>query len=150
MGNVYRARDSRLNRIVAIKQTREPRGKRFTQEALAIAALNHPNICQIYDVGPDYLVMEFVDGVPLRGPLPAEIALKIARAPDRAFGFTVAHVLRGELETAAEWASRMLDERLPWTGQLQYPFAAPLRESPWWPALRDKLNLRRAPSDTLR
>jgi serine/threonine protein kinase len=41
---------------------------RFKREAKAIAALNHPNICQIYDVGPNYLVIELVEGVPLKGP----------------------------------------------------------------------------------
>ena len=43
--------------------------RRFEQEARAIAALNHPHICQIYDVGPGYLVLEYVEGEPLRGPM---------------------------------------------------------------------------------
>jgi Tol biopolymer transport system component/predicted Ser/Thr protein kinase len=65
MGEVYLARDTRLNRTVAVKRvTPEFRG-RFDREAKAIAALNHPNVCQLYDVGPDYLVMEFVDGEPI-------------------------------------------------------------------------------------
>jgi serine/threonine protein kinase len=55
MGQVYRARDSRLNRDVAIKVSSEQFSERFEREARAIAALNHPNICQIYDVGPDFL-----------------------------------------------------------------------------------------------
>lgn len=46
--------------------------------ARAIATLNHPHICQIYDVGPNYLVMEYVDGIPLKGPLPLDQALKYA------------------------------------------------------------------------
>jgi len=79
MGDVYRARDSRLNRIVAIKQTKPADADRFSQEARAIAALNHPHICQIYDVGPDYIVMEFVDGAPIKGPMPLETAVQIAR-----------------------------------------------------------------------
>ena len=62
MGEVYKARDTRLDRIVAIKTSRQAFTERFEREARAIAALNHPNICQLYDVGPDYLVMEFIDG----------------------------------------------------------------------------------------
>ena len=58
MGEVYKARDSRLDRIVAIKYSQLQFSERFEREARAIAALNHPNICQIHDVGPDYLVME--------------------------------------------------------------------------------------------
>jgi eukaryotic-like serine/threonine-protein kinase len=65
MGEVYRARDARLNRDVAIKVSGEQFSERFESEAKAIAALNHPNICQIYDVGPDFLVMEYVDGRPI-------------------------------------------------------------------------------------
>src|ERR1700752_4545275 len=62
MGEVYRARDPRLNRHVAIKTTAAQFSDRFAREAKTIAALNHPNICQIYDVGPNYIVMELVDG----------------------------------------------------------------------------------------
>ena len=65
MGEVYRARDPRLNRDVAIKVSAEQFSERFAREAQAIAALNHPNICQIYDVGPNYLVMEYVEGTPI-------------------------------------------------------------------------------------
>ena len=65
MGEVYKARDTRLDRVVAIKQLKGPYSGRFEQEARAIAALNHPHICQIYDVGPNYLVMEFVEGTRL-------------------------------------------------------------------------------------
>ncbi|HEY7391639.1 MAG TPA: protein kinase [Bryobacteraceae bacterium] len=65
MGEVYQARDTRLDRIVAIKISQERFSARFEREARAAAALNHPNICQLYDVGPNYLVMEFVDGSPL-------------------------------------------------------------------------------------
>ena len=64
MGEVWKARDTRLGRIVAIKRLKAPQGERFEQEARAVAALNHPNICQIYDVGPDYLVLEYVEGTP--------------------------------------------------------------------------------------
>jgi serine/threonine protein kinase len=75
---VYRARDTRLNRIVAIKTSKEQFSKRFESEAHAVAALNHPHICQLYDVGPDYLVMEFVEGVPLKGPLPLDKTVEYA------------------------------------------------------------------------
>jgi eukaryotic-like serine/threonine-protein kinase len=83
MGEVYRARDSRLRRDVAIKTSAESFDQRFEREARAIAALNHPNICQIYDVGPDYLVMELVEGPTLqevlaRGALSVDAALRIS------------------------------------------------------------------------
>ncbi len=83
MGAVYRARDARLNRDVAIKVSGAEFGERFEREAKAIAALNHPNICQIYDVGPDYLVMECVDGAPIVSrehpqPLSPADALRLA------------------------------------------------------------------------
>src|SRR3979411_1467481 len=76
MGEVYEARDPRLNRLVAIKISSAQFSERFEREARAIAALNHPHICQIYDVGPDYLVMERIDGHSLAGPLPLEKALE--------------------------------------------------------------------------
>src|ERR1700680_4781566 len=78
MGHVCRARDARLNRDVAIKVAGEHFSERFESEAKAIAALNHPNICQIYDVGPDFLVMEYIEGIPLHGPLPLDRALRYA------------------------------------------------------------------------
>jgi eukaryotic-like serine/threonine-protein kinase len=83
MGEVYRARDARLNRDVAIKVSGAGFSERFEREAKAIAALNHPNICQIYDVGPNYLVMECVDGAPIvfresPKPLPPADALRLA------------------------------------------------------------------------
>jgi serine/threonine-protein kinase len=68
MGEVYKATDTRLGRTVAIKVSREEFSERFEREARAVAALNHPNICQLYDVGPNYLVMEFVDGTPVEPP----------------------------------------------------------------------------------
>jgi eukaryotic-like serine/threonine-protein kinase len=66
MGKVYRGLDTRLNRAVAIKVSAEQFSKRFEQEARAISALNHPNICTLYDVGPNYLVTELVEGETLR------------------------------------------------------------------------------------
>ena len=78
MGEVYRAHDPRLNRDVAIKVSAAQFSQRFEREAKAIASLNHPHICQIYDVGPTYLVMEFIEGAPLHGPLPLDQALRYA------------------------------------------------------------------------
>jgi Tol biopolymer transport system component/predicted Ser/Thr protein kinase len=75
MGDVWKARDSRLDRIVAIKTSKEKFTERFEREARSIAALNHPHICTLYDVGPDYLVMEYVEGDQLKGPLPLPLAL---------------------------------------------------------------------------
>src|SRR5690349_18838274 len=77
MGEVYRAHDSRLNRDVAIKVSKSQFTERFTREARAIASLNHTNICHLYDVGPNYLVMEYVEGPDLRGPLDFDDALPI-------------------------------------------------------------------------
>src|SRR5580692_10768501 len=65
MGEVYKARDTRLDRTVAIKISKEAFSERFEREARAVGALNHPNICQLYDVGPSFLVMEFVEGAPV-------------------------------------------------------------------------------------
>jgi eukaryotic-like serine/threonine-protein kinase len=85
MGDVYRARDTRLDRDVAIKvlpdafATDRDRLRRFEQEARSIAALNHPHICQLHDVGPGYLVLEYVHGDVLRGPMAVEDALRVAR-----------------------------------------------------------------------
>jgi serine/threonine protein kinase len=66
MGEVYGAVDTRLDRSVAIKISREQFSARFEIEAKAISSLNHPNICTLYDVGPNYLVTEFVEGATLR------------------------------------------------------------------------------------
>jgi serine/threonine protein kinase len=78
MGEVYRATDTRLNREVAIKVCAGQFSERFAQEARVIASLNHPHICHLYDVGPNYLVMELVEGTPLRGPLPLKQAVEYA------------------------------------------------------------------------
>lgn len=81
MGDVYKARDTRLGRAVAIKTLRPEFSSRFQREAKAISALNHPHVCTLYDVGPDYLVMELVEGETLaarlqKGPLPIELVLR--------------------------------------------------------------------------
>ncbi len=83
MGEVFRAVDTRLGRAVAIKMAKEEFSERFEREARAIAALNHPNICTVYDVGPNYLVMELVEGETLAarlksGPLPLNTAVLYA------------------------------------------------------------------------
>src|SRR5512135_569459 len=78
MGEVWKARDTRLGRIVAIKTIKEQHSERFKQEARSIAALNHPNICQIHDIGDDYLVLEYVEGQSLPCPLPEKEAVRLA------------------------------------------------------------------------
>jgi serine/threonine protein kinase len=99
MGEVYKARDTRLDRMVAIKTSKIEFSERFAREAHAVAALNHPNICQLYDLGtlPDsgsYLVMEFIDGSPI-APVDSprkllDLAMQIAdgMAAAHAAGFT--------------------------------------------------------------
>ncbi|MBI3208568.1 MAG: serine/threonine-protein kinase [Candidatus Solibacter usitatus] len=62
MGSVWKARDPRLGRYVAIKVAKEKFNERFDREARAVAALNHNNICTLYDIGPNYLVMEYIEG----------------------------------------------------------------------------------------
>ncbi|MHB8736343.1 MAG: serine/threonine-protein kinase, partial [Terriglobales bacterium] len=92
MGEVYRARDTRLDRTVAIKilpahlSSNPEARQRFDREARTISSLNHPHICQLYDIGAqggtDFLVMEYLEGQTLaerlqNGPLPVEYLLKI-------------------------------------------------------------------------
>ena len=110
MGEVYRARDTRLDRTIAIKIlpahfSNDPvRKQRFEREAKAISGLNHPNICTLHDVGSqdgtDYLVMECVEGESLaqrlaKGPLPVDQVLKVghemADALDRAHRSGIIH-----------------------------------------------------------
>ena len=84
MGEVWKARDPRLNRDVAIKVSAQQFSDRFEREARAIAALNHTNICILHDIGPNYLVMELIEGPTLadriaQGPIPLEEALTIAK-----------------------------------------------------------------------
>src|SRR5215467_2854369 len=83
MGEVYRGTDTRLGRPVAIKVSAREFSDRFEREARAISSLNHPNICTLYDVGPNYLVMELVQGETIAarlnsGPIPVKIALLYA------------------------------------------------------------------------
>jgi serine/threonine-protein kinase len=79
MGEVWKARDTRLERMVAIKFCFESFSARFEREARVVAALNHPNICTLHAVGPNYLVMEYIEGEALRGPLPVAKAVAYAR-----------------------------------------------------------------------
>jgi len=100
MGTVYRAVDTRLGRVVAIKIAAERYSVRFQLEAQAISTLNHPNICTLYDVGPNYLVMEFIDGPTLAavlkdGPLAPDVAAhygaQIASALAEAHALGIVH-----------------------------------------------------------
>jgi eukaryotic-like serine/threonine-protein kinase len=100
MGEVFRAVDTRLGRAVAVKIIREQFNARFEREARAISSLNHPNICTLYDVGPNYLVMELVEGETIaarlkNGPLPVKTALlcasQILAALNEAHGKGIVH-----------------------------------------------------------
>jgi tetratricopeptide (TPR) repeat protein len=100
MGEVFRAIDTRLGRAVAIKTTHEQFNTRFEREARAISALNHPNICTLYDIGPNYLVMELVEGETLaarlkQGPLAIDLVrtwgLQIAAALAEAHARGIVH-----------------------------------------------------------
>jgi Tol biopolymer transport system component len=110
MGEVYRARDTRLGRDVAIKTAHARFSDRFETEARAIAQLNHRNVCTLYDVGPDYLVMECVQGETLAArlsnrPLEPQVALDIAT--QIAEGLKAAHS-RGVLHRDLKPANIML------------------------------------------
>src|SRR5450759_5265408 len=100
MGEVWRAYDTRLGREVAIKVSAERFSDRFEREARSVASLNHPNICTLYDVGPDYLVMELVEGETLhhrlsRGPLElavlVDVGLTLADALGTAHAAGIVH-----------------------------------------------------------
>jgi serine/threonine protein kinase/Tfp pilus assembly protein PilF len=115
MGEVYKARDTRLDRTVAIKRLKGQHTARFEQEARAIAALNHPNICTLHDIGPDYLVMEYVEGKPLQGPLRVEdamkLALQIAAALEEAHGRGILHrdLKPGNILVTGKGAAKLVD-----------------------------------------
>src|SRR5215831_15245747 len=115
MGEVYRARDPRMNREVALKVSSERFSERFDREVRAVAALNHPNICQIYDVGPNYLVMELVEGEPPRGPLAFDTAIhyawQIAAALQSAHEKGIVHrdLKPGNIKVRADGTIKVLD-----------------------------------------
>ena len=113
MGEVWKARDTRVDRVVAIKRLKAEHAERFKREARAIAALNHPHICQLYDVGPDYLVMEYVEGEILTGPVPVADAVRLVQIAD---ALTAAHrkrIVHRDLKPAnilvAESGAKLLD-----------------------------------------
>src|SRR5580704_2198327 len=115
MGEVYRARDTRLNRDVAIKFSKEQFSERFEREARAVAALNHRNICHLYDVGTNFLVMELIEGETPRGPMPPEevvlIAQQIASALDAAHEKGIVHrdLKPANLKVTADGVVKVLD-----------------------------------------
>jgi len=101
MGEAYRARDTRLDRDVAIKVSTVEFSDRFSREARSIAALNHSNVCQLYDVGPNYLVLEYVEGENPLGPMSFDEALPIIR--QLIDGIEAAHdknIIHRDLKTA--------------------------------------------------
>jgi tetratricopeptide (TPR) repeat protein len=127
MGEVYKARDSRLERIVAIKilPSADPeRRQRFAREARAIAALSHPHICTVYDVGhqddTDFLVMEYLEGETLsailtRGPVPfdtiLDLSVQIADALDTAHASGIVHrdIKPGNIFVTSRGQAKVLD-----------------------------------------
>ena len=120
MGEVYRATDSRLKRDVAVKVSSIGFGDKFEREARAIAALNHPNICTVHDVGPDYLVMELVAGETLAdrlrgGRLPmgeaVRVATQIAEALEAAHEKGIVHrdLKPGNIKIKPDGSVKVLD-----------------------------------------
>src|SRR6202167_3165080 len=120
MGEVWKARDTRLNRDVAIKISAQQFSGRFEREAHSIAALNHLNICTLVDVGPNYLVMELVEGRTLadritEGAVPLDealaIAAKIADALDAAHEKGIVHrdLKPGNIKIKPDGTVKVLD-----------------------------------------
>src|SRR6202795_1276861 len=130
MGEVWRARDPKLGRDVAIKVSAQQFTDRFEREARAIAALNHANICTLYDVGPNYLVMELVEGPTLaeriaQGPVPLEEALGIAKqiadALEAAHEKSIVHrdLKPANIKIKADGSVKVLDFGLAKSGEVE-------------------------------
>ncbi len=120
MGEVWKARDTRLDRTVALKVSKAAFTERFELEARAVAALNHPNICTLFDVGPNYLVMEYVDGQSLDRMIPAggmrladalKIAVRIADGLAAAHARGIVHrdLKPGNVMVTGEGVVKLLD-----------------------------------------
>jgi len=150
MGEVYRARDTRLDRIVAIKvlaahlADKPELRERFEREARTIASLNHPHICTLYDIGRqdgiDFLVMEYIEGETLamrllKGPLPVEqtlqYAIEVADALDKAHRKDVTHrdIKPGNIMLTKS-GSKLLDFGLAKLKQAAAPAAVPVSQLP--------------------
>jgi eukaryotic-like serine/threonine-protein kinase len=141
MGEVYRARDTRLNRDVAIKVSSDRFSERFEREARVVASLNHPNICTLHDLGPNYLVMELVEGPTLAeriasGPIPLEDALAIARQIADALeaahekGITHRDLKPANVKVSAAGVVKVLDFGLAKVTQASAKFEGDVTESP--------------------
>lgn len=123
MGAVYRAKDTRLGRDVAIKVSADRFSERFEREARAIAALNHPNICTLHDVGSNYLVMEYIEGESPKGPMPVDEVLRIAHQVARALAeahekrITHRDLKPGNIKVKADGTVKVLDFGLAKMGQ---------------------------------
>jgi len=149
MGEVYRARDTRLGREVAVKVSAEKFNERFEREARVISSLNHPNICTLFDVGPNYLVMELVEGATLgeqikEGVLSLEESLHVARQIADALeaahekGITHRDLKPGNVKITPDGVVKVLDFGLAKVGA---PSAVPWK--------RGRLTCRRQPRPNL-
>jgi len=138
MGVVYKASDTRLRRSVALKFVKEGFNRRSGREARAVAALNHPNICTLYDVGPNYLAMELIEGPSLaeriaKGPIPPKEALavgrQIAEALEAAHEKGIVHrdLKPANIKLTAEGQVKVLDFGL---AKVQEPGAGGSEEAP--------------------
>jgi eukaryotic-like serine/threonine-protein kinase len=144
MGRVYRALDTRLGRAVAIKVSAEQFGARFAREAQVISALNHPNVCTLYDVGSSFLVMELLEGETLaeridrRGALPLphafDIAVQVASALEAAHRSGIVHrdLKPANVMITNEGRVKVLDFGLATAlGRQQAQTQVPLSSVPW-------------------
>lgn len=120
MAEVWKARDTRLGRLVALKISKTDFSRRFELEARAVAALNHPHICTLYDVGPNYLVMECINGKPLQALIPRKglpvqdalnYAAQIADAVAAAHGAGIVHrdLKPGNIMVTPEGSVKVVD-----------------------------------------